>query len=117
MAGGVLGAIGGTPPVQLEKIFEPSHFDFFAKLEDLNPGGSSKDRPSLAIIERAWQTSFLPKLCASGYTNNLIPETEHTPPGLTRVFVKNSGCRIKCAAGFQDLPTHPKGLLSAWKQS
>ena len=56
MAGGILGAIGGTPLVHLEKIFESSHFDCFAKLEGLNPGGSSKDRPSVAIVERAMQT-------------------------------------------------------------
>jgi 2,3-diaminopropionate biosynthesis protein SbnA len=56
MSGGILGAIGGTPLVQLEKIFGASHFDCFAKLEGLNPGGSSKDRPSVAIVERALQT-------------------------------------------------------------
>ncbi len=36
MTGGILGAIGGTPLVQLEKIFESSHFDCFAKLQGLN---------------------------------------------------------------------------------
>ncbi len=56
IAGGILGAIGGTPLVKLENILQPSHFDFFAKLEGLNPGGSSKDRPSVAIVERALQT-------------------------------------------------------------
>ena len=56
MAGGILGAIGETPLVQLEKIFGATHFDCFAKLEGLNPAGSSKDRPSVAIIERALQT-------------------------------------------------------------
>ena len=56
LAGGILGAIGGTPLVRLEKIFESSHFDCFAKLEGLNPGGSSKDRASVAIVERALQT-------------------------------------------------------------
>ena len=56
MTGGILGSIGGTPLVKLEKIFESLHFDCFAKLEGLNPGGSSKDRPSVAIIERALQT-------------------------------------------------------------
>ena len=56
LAGGILGAIGGTPLVRLEKIFEPLHFDCFAKLEGLNPGGSSKDRASVAIVERALQT-------------------------------------------------------------
>jgi len=56
MAGGILGAIGGTPLVRLEKIFGSSHFNCFAKLEGLNPGGSAKDRPSVAIVERALQT-------------------------------------------------------------
>jgi cysteine synthase A len=73
MAGGILGAIGGTPLVELEKIFESSHFDCFAKLEGLNPGGSSKDRPSVAIIERALQTGEINSEtliieCSSGNT-------------------------------------------------
>jgi len=55
ISGGILGAIGGTPLIHLEKIFAPLHFDLFAKLEGLNPGGSSKDRPSVAIIESALQ--------------------------------------------------------------
>lgn len=56
ISGGILGAIGGTPLVPLEKHFPSSHFSCFAKLEGLNPGGSAKDRPSVAIIERALQT-------------------------------------------------------------
>jgi len=56
LSGGILGAIGGTPLVRLENIFGSSHFDCFAKLEGLNPGGSAKDRPSVAIVERALQT-------------------------------------------------------------
>ena len=56
MSGGILGAIGETPLVRLEKVFAPSRFDCFAKLEGLNPGGSSKDRPSVEIVERAIQT-------------------------------------------------------------
>lgn len=56
IGGGILGAIGETPLVKLEKIFSSSNFDCYAKLEGLNPGGSSKDRASVAIIERALQT-------------------------------------------------------------
>jgi cysteine synthase A len=56
VGGGILGAIGGTPLVKLEKIFSSSNFDCYAKLEGLNPGGSSKDRASVAIVERALQT-------------------------------------------------------------
>ena len=56
VGGGILGAIGGTPLVKLEKIFSSSNFDCYAKLEGLNPGGSSKDRASVAIVESALQT-------------------------------------------------------------
>ena len=55
VGGGILGAIGGTPLVKLEKIFSSLKFDCYAKLEGLNPGGSSKDRASVAIVERALQ--------------------------------------------------------------
>lgn len=55
-SGGILGAIGGTPLVRLEQIFHPSRFNCYAKLESLNPGGSSKDRASVAIVEKALQT-------------------------------------------------------------
>ena len=67
MTGGILGAIGGTPLVHLEKIFaSATHFNCFAKLEGLNPGGSSKDRPSVAIIERALQTGEIKELLGRG---------------------------------------------------
>lgn len=46
ISGGILGAIGGTPLVPPENIFGATHFNCFAKLEGLNPAGSSKDRPS-----------------------------------------------------------------------
>lgn len=53
VTGGVLGAVGGTPLVKLEKIFRGREFECFAKLEGLNPAGSAKDRSSLAIVEDA----------------------------------------------------------------
>ena len=56
MSSGILGAIGGTPLVRLDQLFENAKFECFAKLEGLNPGGSAKDRPSVAIVERALQT-------------------------------------------------------------
>jgi len=90
MAGGVLGAIGGTPLVRLEKVFEPSHFDFFGKLEGLNPGGSSKDRPSVAIIERALQTGEIDSdtLIVEGSSGN-------TGIGLAQVCAYH-GLRFRC---------------------
>jgi 2,3-diaminopropionate biosynthesis protein SbnA len=90
MAGGILGAIGGTPLVRLEKIFGSSHFDCFAKLESLNPGGSSKDRPSVAIIERALQTGEIDSdtLIVEGSSGN-------TGIGLAQVCAYH-GLRFRC---------------------
>jgi len=90
MAGGILGAIGGTPLVQLEKIFEASHFDCFAKLEGLNPGGSSKDRASVAIVERALQTGEInaDTLIIEGSSGN-------TGIGLAQVCAYH-GLRFRC---------------------
>lgn len=53
MGRGILSAVGDTPLVELERIFSSAPFRCFAKLEGLNPGGSSKDRPATAIIEAA----------------------------------------------------------------
>ncbi|HTQ80227.1 MAG TPA: 2,3-diaminopropionate biosynthesis protein SbnA [Thermoanaerobaculia bacterium] len=50
---GILAAIGGTPLVRLRRLVPEARFDLFAKLEALNPGGSLKDRPALAILEDA----------------------------------------------------------------
>jgi 2,3-diaminopropionate biosynthesis protein SbnA len=50
---GILSAVGGTPMVRLTKLFPDAGFVLFAKLESLNPGGSIKDRPALAILAAA----------------------------------------------------------------
>jgi cysteine synthase A len=50
---GILSAVGGTPMIRLNRLFPDSDFDLFAKLEALNPGGSIKDRPALAILTAA----------------------------------------------------------------
>ncbi len=90
MAGGILGAIGGTPLVQLEKVFGATHFDCFAKLEGLNPAGSSKDRPSVAIVERALQTGEID-------SDTLIIESSsgNTGIGLAMVCAYH-GLRFRC---------------------
>jgi 2,3-diaminopropionate biosynthesis protein SbnA len=90
ISGGVLGAIGGTPLVQLEKIFGATHFDCFAKLEGLNPAGSSKDRPSVAIIERALQDGEID-------SDTLIIEASsgNTGIGLAMVCAYH-GLRFRC---------------------
>lgn len=87
---GILSAIGGTPLVQLEKLFGAAHFDCFAKLEGLNPGGSAKDRPSVAIIERALQTGEI-------NSDTLIVEASsgNTGIGLAQACAYH-GLRFRC---------------------
>lgn len=53
---GILTAIGNTPLVRLNRIFGDIRFDIYAKLEFMNPGGSSKDRPALAIVKDGIET-------------------------------------------------------------
>jgi cysteine synthase A len=50
---GILATIGDTPLVRLRRVLPQARFELFAKLESLNPGGSIKDRPALAILEEA----------------------------------------------------------------
>jgi cysteine synthase A len=50
---GVIGLIGNTPLVRLESISKTTGCDVLAKAEFLNPGGSSKDRVALNIINKA----------------------------------------------------------------
>ena len=54
----ILGAIGNTPLVKLEKL-APGHVNLYAKVESFNPLGSVKDRMALAVIERAERTGEL----------------------------------------------------------
>lgn len=49
----LLGAIGSTPVVRLERLVEPGMAEVWVKLEAANPTGSYKDRMALAMIEGA----------------------------------------------------------------
>jgi N-(2-amino-2-carboxyethyl)-L-glutamate synthase len=53
MNDGVLSAIGNTPLVRLSRVIPDARFKLYAKLEGLNPGGSTKDRPAFSIIRHA----------------------------------------------------------------
>jgi cysteine synthase A len=56
---GILAAIGNTPIIQLTHMSRELGFNVFAKLEMLNPGGSTKDRPAYHIISRALETGAI----------------------------------------------------------
>jgi cysteine synthase len=49
----MLGAIGRTPVVRLERLVEPGMAEVCVKLESNNPTGSYKDRMALAMVEGA----------------------------------------------------------------
>ena len=51
----VASCIGKTPLVYLRRLFRQPGLEVLAKLEMLNPGGSSKDRPARFIIEQGLQ--------------------------------------------------------------
>lgn len=53
---GILSVIGATPLVHLEKLSADFGVEVFGKLELLNPGGSMKDRPALAIVQDGIRT-------------------------------------------------------------
>ena len=55
----ILDLVGDTPLVRLHKVTEGLRPTIFAKLEQLNPGGSVKDRIGLAMIEDAEQRGLL----------------------------------------------------------
>jgi len=55
----ILDAIGNTPLVRLNKVSQGLKPTILAKLENLNPGGSVKDRIGIAMVEQAEQTGLL----------------------------------------------------------
>lgn len=59
MREGILGVVGNTPLIRLDRVFGETDFNLYCKFEALNPGGSIKDRTALTIIERALQENRL----------------------------------------------------------
>lgn len=55
----ILGLIGNTPMVRLNKVTADSPAKVYAKLESYNPGHSTKDRIALHIIEEAEKQGLL----------------------------------------------------------
>ena len=55
----VVDLIGHTPMVRLDRTARDLECTLLAKLEQFNPGGSSKDRPALAMIETAERVGLL----------------------------------------------------------
>ncbi len=59
MSHSILDTIGNTPLVEIKKLNPNPGLKIFAKLEYFNPGGSTKDRPALYMIEAAERSGEL----------------------------------------------------------
>ncbi len=57
--GDALEAIGRTPLIRLNKVTDGAPCLVLAKVEYMNPGGSVKDRPALAMLEAAEAAGYL----------------------------------------------------------
>lgn len=56
----VLGCVGNTPLVALNRLFPEAGIEVVAKLELMNPGGSMKDRPARYIVEAGLADGDIP---------------------------------------------------------
>ena len=79
-ADSVLDLVGGTPLVRLDRIGRDLPCHLVAKLELVNPGGSVKDRPALAMVDAAEAAGLL----TSGGTI-VEPTSGNTGVGLAMV--------------------------------
>ena len=55
----VLGLVGRTPLVRLNRLVDDSMATVLVKMEQLNPGGSVKDRMAVNMVERAEEAGLL----------------------------------------------------------
>jgi cystathionine beta-synthase len=59
VADSLLDLVGNTPMVRLRRVGAELSCDLIAKVEMLNPGGSVKDRPAIAMIDAAEREGML----------------------------------------------------------
>jgi len=85
----VLGLIGDTPMVGIHELSPNPEVRIFAKLEGQNPGGSSKDRIALKMVELAERDGVL----HAGATI-LEPSSGNTGIGLAMV-ARNRGYKLR----------------------
>jgi cysteine synthase len=86
----LLQAVGDTPLVGLPSFSPAAHVRLWAKLEDRNPTGSIKDRPALAMIEKAERDGLLKPGCTV-----LEPTSGNTGISLA-MACKLKGYRLIC---------------------
>lgn len=56
---GLVGAIGNTPLIRLNKLSDETGSDIYGKAEFMNPGGSIKDRAALYVVKDAEEKGLI----------------------------------------------------------
>ena len=103
----LLASVGGTPLIGLPNLSPSTDVRLWAKLEDRNPTGSIKDRPALAMIEKAEQDGSL----RPGATI-LEPTSGNTGISLA-MAAKLKGYRIVCVMP-ENTSEERRQLLRMW---
>src|SRR3954447_19800679 len=107
VADSLLGLVGNTPLVRLDRVGRDLSCHLLAKLEMLNPGGSVKDRPALSMIEAAERDGKLSK----GGTI-VEPTSGNTGVGLAIVAARR---RYRCVFTMPDkIAAEKVALLRAY---
>ena len=96
IAENILGLIGNTPLVKINKLNSNGYADVVAKVESFNPAGSIKDRPALNMIEEAERQGLLTPGAVV-----IEPTSGNTGIGLAMV------CAIK---GYKMILTMPENM-------
>jgi cysteine synthase B len=103
----LLDSVGGTPLVGLPRLSPSPDVRLWAKLEDMNPTGSVKDRPALRMLEEAEKDGSL----RPGATI-LEPTSGNTGISLAMV-AKLRGYRIVCVMP-ENTSSERRQLLEMW---
>jgi cystathionine beta-synthase len=106
-AASLLGLVGNTPLVRMDRVGRELSCHLLAKLELLNPGGSVKDRPAVAMIDAAEAAGLL----REGGTI-VEPTSGNTGVGLAIVAARR---RYRCIFVMPDKMSQEKiALLRAY---
>lgn len=76
----ILGAIGNTPLIKINRLNPNSNAEIYAKFEGMNPTGSIKDRIALKMIEQAEKEGTLTK-------NKIITEATSGNTGISLAMI------------------------------
>src|SRR5256714_3437277 len=107
VAGSLLDLVGNTPLVRLDRIGRALSCHLLGKLEFLNPGGSVKDRPAVAMVDAAERAGLI------GPRGTIVePTSGNTGVGLAIVAARR---RYRCVFVMPDKMSQEKiALLRAY---